>query len=1005
MCAQMVTVQTLHEAYQRIASPTPDTQLVTQAVQFLGDFCRTPNSVPLHIELLQQVDAPVLKILILRGIIESIVKDIRCVGMDTLLRLEVCLLEELAKRQPTGVIKTLCDTIGTMVTIASVVFPEPIFDQTFRFAIGLIDSDFPQEHALYLWTQLFSTYLKRNHNETVNVFNAFFRWTLSLLVHENEEIRTNAFCLIDTVIESTTGATIAQDIDWMDEACVPLVEILAQRAAVLFRANKITDELKCFLEFYNNVFQEQKDFVINKSEMVIRTAVVAIEDPEADVTFRMCIHELLCWAASFIIECFSPDDIVKIVEVSIKLAVQTCQQMPDECSLWQSTEELYTGIMEGGCYVDIFLRAVPMLFDSGNPCEQLIALVVLKSVALCAGKRVPRELLLNALRVADADDETAVITACQLIEALCLTPITILSIFNEVTEYLLKWAKYENVFRTLGDVIKCVKKPPAFFAPLIEKLFILIPSGNPQTINELLYALGRCCARPDGPVDGLFEKLAPVLETAIGAHEDFAPVVLMCFGNLVRIAPIQIAKNLEKILEYAVTFMCDTKFVAWAAAAKMIMKFVAYLPKTIQPFLPRLVPIMVEAVSSALPETDEMRIEYNRLAFAKMQRKCLLCLAVIAREIDEYGASLGENLWKIATERLDTHVFYTKLVSILCPLLVEQGCNLAPIVAQLLNQVYPQSDHKILLHLLETIRQIIIHNTKEFALQHKTLIINSAMSAYSGVYQGFLVTGQAQIKIPGVLKAALYRLLMSVIDQVREDIGPDAETIYTTLKSEMGATGSVSQAMTHHLWCKLFYYCPSSADIRAGLERTAMRIWKAVDKYDSLYHIDMSFVCLFRVYTGSQWQQAAEGLLKISYDMLTAPHGGIPAELRNLRCSTACLWCTIVLVYNMEPSPEEVMNVLNSAQPHANTEVLPFLAPFFAWAHGKWPDLVSPRLPQFAAVLLSSEMSILHRVPEDTLRFFIAVAASIKEEQWLEMFDYNESSLIKLFKNVQRLTQ
>ena len=993
----VVTPETVLQAYQQLMTQAQNPDLINSAVQFLRQFCSDPRSVPIHLELLRQVTDPKLVVWIVLGISETVAKEPRRIGGEIVAQVEAVFLEELAKRPSREVTQTMFETLGKMVSIGTVHLGEQMFENTFRFALSLIGTDFPQDLLLDLWAAILQTYLKRNSQNTVELYKMFFDWAMTLLASKESEIRAHTLTFIDSMIASITESSPEPEIQWAEMAAEPLMEALNQIAQSLFQEKEVTTELKTFLFFFSNVFEDPKVFVTAKSEPVMRTAVVALANMDVSVGVRMCVHELLTCALSFLVEEFCMEDMLKMAEVSIKLTVEACRQAPDEWSYWQSTEDMYLEMLEHDCFVEMFVQFTSVLFASADICERLVGMLVLKSIASAQGKCVTREMVMTALGVADVDDETVVSTACQLIDAMCATPMIVVMCMNELVEYLLKWGKYNIVFRTLGNVIKSVKKPPMFFTGLMEKLFSLFNGANMQIANDLLYALGRCCARPDCPVEELFDKFGPVLETAIRSHRDFAPVVLMCFGNMVRVAPQHVAKNLPKILEYAGNFMREDSCIAWAKAARMIMKIAAYLPKSLEPFLPKIVPVMMQAVFGPVPDTEEMKIEYNRIAYTKMQQKCMLCLGVIARELPEYGASLGGNLWKLILERLDLQTCYAKLVTILCPILVEQHCDMGSILHQVFNQVYPQWNQDVLRILLDTLQVIVLHNTKEFAMQHKATIIDHVLSAYSGIYHGYVMSDSAECKIPAVLQCALYRLLLTVVDQARDGMAPDIEGIFTRMK----VTGKRLEAMRLHICAKMLFYCQSECKIEDLVLKEAFNAWKTANKHDTLYHLIMTFLCLFKIGNGMRLAQYSEGFLKVSCEMMA----NLPVEYRSVRCAITCFWTTLIMIYGVEVDPETVASFISPIRLQANTEILPFFAPFYSWAHSKWPEVITPTLPQAAAAIFSSDPAVVSRIPEETLKFFIAVAANIKEEQWSELLYYNESHLAKVLQNIQRLTQ
>jgi hypothetical protein len=124
----------------------------------------------------------------------------------------------------------------------------------------------------------------------------------------------------------------------------------------------------------------------------------------------------------------------------------------------------------------------------------------------------------------------------------------------------------------------------------------------------------------------------------------------------------------------------------------------------------------------------------------------------------------------------------------------------------------------------------------------------------------------------------------------------------------------------------------------------------------------------------------------------------------DVRNACACLWATLIAVYEIPADPAWIEEILSAFQPIRNMEMLPWWADFVVFAHERWPQLIKPRLPTWATVLLSSDCVLVLRLSKNALQFFMACMSQIGEDMIMQECGFSEALVIKIQRNGERLT-
>jgi hypothetical protein len=484
----------------------------------------------------------------------------------------------------------------------------------------------------------------------------------------------------------------------------------------------------------------------------------------------------------------------------------------------------------------------------------------------------------------------------------------------------------------------------------------------------------------------------------------WATAVLTCYGNLIKVDSRRLIAQIPVVLEYASHFINDLTSPAFAAAARMIKKWIKYLPFTIHPHIAPFLSHFA-SVFDAAPDPNAMLIECNREVYGAIRRNCMACLALAAREIPSLSADISPRLWALLL--FEQGEFFADTVTVLTaagPLFVDNGYDQKPTLFHLLSLIKSEESEAVLIIYLEGIREIVWHNSRSFVLEHMDRLTSSLVSAIEGQFHGF-VTGRVVPRIPLALRRAIGRALAVVIDQVREAIGAFLPDLYDRLANSLRDStliGDAGHATIVMVCAKICRYCPGNSDLARRTLEHACTAWPAAADREAKVCLMIAFTALF---DGNN--EALAGMREAVTGSVLSMVSEAPDWDREIRSFGVTFLASSLVLTGLD-SDEDVRGwtslILRHLRVRPNSENLPWVADFVADAARKWPELAAEKVPGVAAVLFASDRIVTGMARQETIEFLLSQIVEIERDQLQQLCRYNESMFSRLERNLSRLT-
>ena len=1000
---QALTKENVQSAYLAVLNPTGAN--IQEANNFLGAVYKETDAILLHIELLAGTTDQRLRKIVFIGLAQAVSLTLGQASVEVAVRLRDFLCASLRDCTSVEYGRDLCDVVSTAVLArtkgkrVALEYCGPLFE----LATGMLNTaDYPRAVCLDLWAGILSTFKESNVEQMWAVLQRVLECTYQSLQSENQDERASAMSLVDSFVWSFNPYVNDLECQFCEKAWEPMMEALVKLGEYLYThcGEASSHELSKFVSFFGDIFedQENKRYIVEKMRPLIVVTETAVANEAIALSVRNHIHSMLTAGREFIAQSFDLEEIASMMKVGIKLAVEMCAASPDEMA-WKNHQPFFADIVECGENIQVIFEALTAFLPSQVPYQRLVGIMLVGALVEKNPHVVDQKMMTAALAAGDVDSEVFIVTTCQMLDDCKAHPRVLQISFNTIAEYLLKWYKYDSARFTLPTVIKAIKMRPQFFKELFTRLASMAAVPDMGVLNIIIDTMGACLAEAVYPVEGFFEVLAPILERAIQMHADFAPAVLMCFGNLVAVAPSQIIELLPKLMEYTGTILKSTEYSAVIQALRLIRKIALYLIISFEPFLPTFVPILAELAAREMPDSPEMYIESNRLNHEHMKRDAMICLCIIAREVDSLKQSVGKPIWETCSTSTESNTIETmKYIHYGQWLFYDLQCDLSPMMQQVLSLLQVrESAHKVL---LQALIDMITCNSQEFVARWMEKISDFVMSAMEGMYNVFLVVRIHDVKVPSALRRCLWQVFKTLIDQVKSGISAQVPVFITRIQHEFVRDGTRSDAMFLQLCSKMVYYCPEHRELTTYMFGEVVQAFGKTRDPHGVFYLLIAFSYL--LIAGREiFKDHAPGLLSRAEGIENQAAGA----LKMLVPPALALSATIITTYNPEIPDERLLEIINKIDFSLVGEIMPLLVNFLIDMTPRFPDAVKQKLPSIAAAVLAAEPLVWGNIKKDALLLVLQTAAQLNEDQWFSLLSMNQTTFRKVQRNIANLTQ
>ena len=1000
---QALTKENVQSAYLAFLSPTGAN--IQDANNFLGAVYTQTEAILLHLELLAGTTDPRLRKIVFIGLAQAVSLTLGQAPEEVAVRLRDFLCASLRDCTSIEDGRRLCDVVNAAVLARTkgkrvgLEWCGPLFE----LAIGMLNMpEYPRAVCLALWAGILTTFKESEIEQMWVVLQRVLECTYQSLQSENQDERVSAMSFIDAFVWSINPYVNDFECQFCDKEWEPMMEALVKLGEYIYThcGEASSPELSKFVSFFGDIFedQENKRYIVDKMRPLIVVTEAAVANEAIGLSVRNHIHSILTAGREFIAQSFELEEIASMMKVGIKLAVEVCAANPDEMA-WKDHQLFFADIVEQGENIQVIFEALAAFLPSQVPFERLVGIMLVGALCEKNPHVVDQKMMAAALAAGDVDSEVFVGTTCQMLDDCKSHPRVLQISFSNIAEYLLKWYKYDSARFTLLIVIQAIKMRPQFFKELFPRLASMAAVPDMGVLNLIIDTMGACLAEAVYPAEGFFEVLAPILERAIQTHADFAPAVLMCFGNLVAVAPSQIIELLPKLMEYTLTILKSTEYPAIIQALRLIRKIASYLIISFEPFLPTFVPILAELAAKEVPNSPEMCIEGNRLNHDHMKRNAMICLCIIAREVDSLKQSVGKPIWDTCSTSTESNTIETmKYVHYGQWLFYDLQCDLSPMMQQVLSLLQVrESAHKLL---LQALVDMITCNSKEFVARWLEKISEFVMNAMEGMYNVFLVVRIHDVKVSSAIRRSLWHVFKTLIDQVKSGISAHVPLFIRRIQHEFVRDGTRSDAMFLQLCSKMVYYCPEHRELTTYMFGEVVRAFGKTQDAQGVFYLLMAFSYL--LIAGKEiFGEHAQGLLSRAEGIERQAAGA----LKMLVPPALALSATIITTYNPEIPDERLLEIVNKIDVSMVGEIMPLLVNFLMDMTPRFPDAVKQKLPGIAAAVLAADPLVWGNIKKEALILVLQTAAQLSEDQWLSLLFMNQTTFRKVQRNIAKLTQ
>lgn len=1005
-----LTAETLQSIYMLLS----DQDRVNEASEMLERIQSDPRAIAVHTEVLANTTDPRVARPVLIGLSRLIDRCLKDAPEEVSIQLRNFVGDQLQKCQSVEAGRQICETLSAIINVVmrsegggfgpGASFLEPLFE----LAAALISApNYPRAVSMFLWHILLTPFKAAHQSDRLEMMKTLFDFACDGMQSDDSEIRIGAMYLLDDLTwcaqpnvdedEAFESATTPQFIRLMTQ----LGEFLISHCTDVNDPELCRYVSACDLDSRGN----RQTFIKYVKPLLVMVANGVANDANV-IEVRNFVHEILSGATEYIIDTFTPEEIDAMIMASIKLALQVCAKDP-EGEAWKNHMLYFGELIDGGRHIQVIMSAIETCFAGENPCERLVGLMLVAAVAEADPAFLDSAVITSALAAGDVDNDVFVCTVCQMIDELKKTPRLIFDSFSPIVEYLLKSYKYDVAKWQLPSVIKCLQKPPHYFWELFNRLGSLAGVQDMQARNMIIEAMGMCLSSADHPVEGFFDILAPILQDALNTHQDFAPAVLMCFGNLTAAAPLQISALMPTLMELSEVVLKSDAYYTIVRALKMIRKLASCLIESLEPYLGALVPILVEIASRPAPDSDEMYIESTRTNYEKMRIGAFECLCVIAREVDSLKEPLGKLIWEACSSSTDAKTLETaKYIHVGKSLFRDLGCDMVPFLQQLVSLIANKESSKMLKKLLVCVRDILAFSSSELSINLAEKISNLVFRALDGVYNGFLVQSPRELQIPFEMKRNLWRILRILVCQAKSAISPMVPDFITGLEDELVPDGSIVCVMFLQLASKMVFYCPEHDDIIADLFKDTSYAWNiSTGEASILYHILMSFTYL--VLAGKDmFASDASNLLEIAARIQCQA----ATEFALTRSAALALSGTVLSVYKLEVPDERIGEIIGHIRDcsrclQPTCETMPLLVNFLATIYPRFQQSMTRVLPRIARAVLTTEPFVWGELSRDAIVLVLETSKGLSKDEWLMLVGMNQCLYRKVQRNAATLTE
>lgn len=1032
------SVEQLINLYNTIKSGS---EQINEATRIIETLYANLGSIILHIQMYMQVDDLNLKKLAVIGIKNIISVHTQDPDNQITSEIQQWLIQSLLTEtnEYTNLDNTyeclwrfLCDVAAFMVKY----WPDFDYEPMYQLANQLLANENQQAIGFCLWAKIFPQDKDSITERTINLIKELFVIASQSLLNENPLIRQTAFELIDMLIWKLENQNFAEfeKNEEMMQILGNVKLVLTHYVEIIFKTNTVNTELQNFITLYSDVFSVEIPFFFNNSTPIIDAAIMAIADPEIPVVVKICIHSLISAGFSFYQKTEKSTFI--ILHYSIQLTLAACHENRQDDN-YTFAEDFFTQVVEAEPEVlDFFGETIQQLAQSEDICNRQVALLLIKSSIASMSIDMARSYLYLALQIGDCNDGIIVFACCMIIsEFISSMDEATLQVFDQLSKYLLKYARLPDAMRELSRLIKSIQQPPEFFKDLIDMLLSFLPQVNVLQATDILYCVKSCFNNFDfvSPFDPGIDcsNTIAILFSAVSLNEEYRSVVLKSLGNIVASAPSIIQQNLENIITLCRASMDNFLDPNFSAAATCIRKLTSYLPDSIARLLPQVIPPMLEIISMKVPNTNEIMLEGVIDCFEKSKCDAMKCLCLIGFEIDDFGNQYGELLWKCTNsqpriidqiqpnadsaenqEALQNHLqadfpdkdknqlsMSSKILISGVKLFAKKKFETKKILILLANNLQSCDDFDTLVLVLHAIRELILFTPHESILDEDTInkVGMPLILASTGIYYGFIK--QPSSLIPKILRRALFGALIALADVCREALSSSAGEYYQNVKSELAEPDKLQCAQILHFLSKIFMYCQIEVDeyldfIFSKISET-INCFQDYNNYEILMHAFISLICLFRIKKDKFANNVNVIMMYIQFFIQNS-------QIENLefKLSYQTLYLTLISIYQI-PINDDIKSLYNEIKVFKNMELLPFIADCFVYGFKFIGNDMVPLLARFSTILFSSEQWVIDTMNKETLMFYFNIINSIPQEELMNYCNSNESSLHQIIRNMQ----
>ena len=604
-------------------------------------------------------------------------------------------------------------------------------------------------------------------------------------------------------------------------------------------------------------------------------------------------------------------------------------------------------------------------------------------------------------------------------------------IVDNITEFICGKLAFQEALNTLDIVLSKCKRPLKNLPQFIQNLINLLPQANEQQIEGVISCITSSISSSNNPIEEIYKMICPILNECLATKPDLQYIVLRCFGNLSKAAPLSIISDVPNICKLIRTIVQGNNFKLTTEAFCTLRQLVKNMPLSITPFANEFVQILLQLLQAFPIKTNDdegdqdgmMHLEsfsdanvnddtqdQNEIIL-NLQTSLLECISTFIQTMPEQMSSFApaffsylENAPKI-NDSMTVPVCHSIRIS--ARGFKQLGINLFDIMTCIVNQLRNLDNKKTIIEIHNTISKLmLVYGLNPEKNMSIIQTINfDLMQGLGGEYvPGYLMFELAG-SIDNCLVPPIFKCLNIFITTLGHNIIPYAENIIKTVDIFLQSMSRAISALaieTYSRLCSLLV--ASDPETAEGLfQKSLSTIFQTLSiKNFFLQERNARSLRILLSINTEHFINNQQALMKYTEVMIKLSS---IFEYSGLKWAIISFWCSFIMILQISPNEEPLRYVLSSLPPPPNDESLISVAPFCLLAEKNWPDLTGNLFYFVAASVMASEEGFLVQMDQNIIVAIVQRLQSLSKEELSQYVFHNQGKLVKIIQNLQHFSR